>query len=638
MLTAFAFTVAIIALNYLLMGGWVSLFSSSNLWRPVFTQLIAMAFLLVVSAYFVQLDIPTIWVLLVAAVVGIPGFVLATRQQKLSLKEPAALKKKSFWIVLIAPLSFLFLETRDLFSSQFSYRIGPDNLGWATASSYLCRGGNFSGLTESVQNQLGDSNLLQSFLRPLPPGVFSINRISSYTDQAASEFLIGAHRTGGPGLVASICEVVGTNLFASVFISFIGWAVLLVALIVRAYALEKGLKELPAAIISVVVALNVNLLSVTLEGGFGQTLTLPYFLIAVVWISRKNFQFFAWTAVLALLIAVAATTYLDVLYIAIPFLGFSLILRALFWRDIRFAFDKRIIFVWAAMLIALIPISPHLYRLVLSPISNPTHGGWNQGNFPLPNNLFGFASRLPQGLTTFLEPRTPLEWVYDIGSTLLLVGLFVLTLRKISIPFLPTIAAYGFLVYSVYFSNALVMNNYRIWKFSEYAAVFFGIVLVDVLSRYVGNERKLFTESHNNRTFPRPQLVVTAVVVLLLMQASTSVSWAIDWKSSSRITLSQNGAEILKPMLDKYDLEVICGAYPTQYSILGDLHYAGPNRGAGLVKRSDPPRLFAYLTPGDSKETRECLNAYLANHKEEKISFAERNAEFQVVVVESVKK
>lgn len=291
MVIALVFTGLLVFLTYVSVGGWVTLISPASIWRPIFSQLIGLAFLLVISAYFVQFDIPTYWTLVVAGVVGLPGIYLASRQKKLRLIESTRRAPKSFLIAFLSPILLLFLETREFFASQLSYRIGPDNLGWATASSYLCRGGNLSGLTESVQNQLGNSNLLQSFLRPLPPGVFSINRISSYTDQAASEFLIGAHRTGGPGLVSGICEAVGFNLFSALFIGFLGWAVFVITLIIRAYALEKGIKPFPAVVIAVIVSLNVNLLSVTLEGGFGQTLTLPYFLIAVVWLSRRVFLF-----------------------------------------------------------------------------------------------------------------------------------------------------------------------------------------------------------------------------------------------------------------------------------------------------------------------------------------------------------
>lgn len=610
--------------------GWVSLFFQQSVWRPLFVQLFGMAIFLVVGTYVVYFDIQPIFALPVVLTIGTAGLIISFRKQNLAFTFPPSQLVKTIWIAAIAPLFVLYFETKDVFASQFSYRLGPDNLGWATSSAYLCRGNTVSDLTQSVQSQIGTTDLIESFNKPVLDGIFSINRISSYTDQVAAEFLIGAHRTGGQGMVASLCQVSGFSSFHAIFLAVICWSVLMVSLFVRAFAIEKKLSPLLAVTIGVITAINVNVLSVTFEGGFGQVLTLPFFLAAVLWTSRSKFKLTNWIAVSGLLVVAAASTYLDVLYLAAPFIFGTLLIRILVWKDVKLHFGKPALVISLFTLLAIIPILPHIYRLAIGPILRPAQGGWDQGNFPLLDNILGIASRLPNGVVTGLESRTPEIWVFDFVLSFLALAVFVYTFPKISLPFFPIVLGYMALIYSIYFTNPEVFNNYRIWKYSEYAATFFSIVLIDALAKYWSSKEKFFEIRHTTTRMVKATSLAVIISGLLLVQLSTSIIWVIDWKESSKVTLSDEGREILSPYLEEYDIQVVCGAFPTDYSIAGDLRYVDTSRGEGPVNRSVPNREKIYLIPPKSNDSKKCVRHYLSVEDRLKMQFLERNNEFQI--------
>lgn len=610
--------------------GWVSIFIPRSVWRPVVVQLLGMAVFLVVGTYVVYFNLQPIVALPAVIAIAIVGLLFSYRKQKFSFSDIRVQHSKSIWIAALAPLFVLYFETKDFFASQFSYRLGPDNLGWATASSYLCRGQTVSDLSKSVQSQIGTTDLIESFNKPVLPGVFSINRIPSYTDQVSAEFLIGAHRTGGPGMVASLCQITGFTSFHAIFLAIICWSVLLVALLVRAFAIEKKLNPLLAVFIGVFTAINVNVLSVTFEGGFGQVLTLPFFLASVIWASRSKFKMTNWFAVSALLVVAAASTYLDVLYLAAPFILGTLLIRILVWKDVKFRVEKSTFVIALLTLLAILPIIPHIYRLAIGPILRPAQGGWDQGNFPLLDNILGIASRLPHGVTTGLESRTSEIWVFDVCLSFLVLVVFSYTFPKVSLPFFPILLGYGVLIYSIYFTNAEVINNYRIWKYSEYAAAFFSIVVIDSLARYWSSKKTAIAKRHKKFGLTKALFLAAIVSALLVVQLSTSIIWALDWKKSSKVTLSSAGAEILAPYIEKYDLQVVCGAYPTDYSISGDIHYVDSARGAGPVERSTPAREKVYLIPPKSMESLKCINDYLPIEERLNLRFLERNFEYQI--------
>lgn len=275
-----------------------------------------------------------------------------------------------------------------------------------------------------------------------------------------------------------------------------------------------------------------------------------------------------------------------------------------------------------------------MYRLAIGPLLRPAQGGWDQGNFPLLDNVLGIASRLPHGVTTGLESRTTEVWVFDVVLSIAVIVVFAFTFPKISLPFLPIVLGYGVLIYSIYFTSAEVINNYRIWKYSEYSAVFFSIVIIDALAKYWGTKKNSKKKQSRNKPGASGVALLVLVVSLLGVQLSTSIIWAVDWKQSSKVTLSAEGAEVLKPYIEKYDIQVVCGAFPTDYSIVGDLRYVDSTRGAGPVVRSNPPRQKLYLVPPKSNESLKCLNQYLPIEDRLNLNFLERNSEFQLFTVE----
>ena len=611
--------------------GWVTLLIPKSEWRPLIAQLLGMAIFLVVSSYVVYFNFQPISAVPIIVSLGIIGLILSWRRNSFRLPHISIFFKQGFWISVLAPIFVLYFETKDFFGSQFSYRLGPDNLGWATASSYLCRGNTEADLAASVQTQIGNTDLIESFNKPVLPGIFSVNRIPSYTDQVASEFLIGAHRTGGPGMVASLCQISGSHFFAAIFLAVICWSVLMIALLVRAFAVEKRLNPYIAVAIGLLTAINVNVLSVTFEGGFGQILTLPYFLAAVLWVSRPSFKMTNWVAISALLVVAAASTYLDVLYLAAPFILGTLLIRVLVWKDVKFVIEKRTFVIALLTLVSILPILPHVYRLAIGPILRPAQGGWDQGNFPLLDNVLGIASRLPHGATTGLESRTTEVWVFDVVLSIAVIVVFAFTFPKISLPFFPIVLGYGVLIYSIYFTSAEVINNYRIWKYSEYSAVFFSIVIIDALAKYWGTKKNSKKKQSSNKPGAPGVALLVVVVSLLGVQLSASIIWAVDWKQSSKVTLSAEGAEVLKPYIEKYDIQVVCGAFPTDYSIVGDIRYVDSTRGAGPVERSQPDREKILLIPAKSFASQKCVNEYLPIDERLLVEYLERNSEFQLI-------
>jgi hypothetical protein len=476
-------------------------------------------------------------------------------------------------LATLAGLPIILLHQVNLLSSVFSYRTGPDSFGWATSSLTLCEGSKLSDLVSRVNSQLGETSISRSFVRFLEPGERSIAQITSYNDQISSEFLVGANRTGIQGLLGATCSNLGQEFFASMFVALAAWA--FIHIFIQANEAIHGTGTFPKlrSIVALIATLNVGTLSTALEGGYGQIITLPFFLLVLNSMKWNSFQFGGFFLSLTTLIFASIAAYTDVLYLAIPFIG-AYFLWGLYKKKFTFGAFKRaeyLLFGTAAFLIVL--FLEALIPLVVGTFQNhPELAGWHQGKFMFPSNVFGFVSSLPVGNYVF-PPRTVIGLAID--GIVSLAFLYLIMQRPLKRNFIPLLAfcGYLYLTFGVYVGVDF-FNNYRIWKYSAYAALFVTYVYSNFIDSFEEGLKK-----YRVRTLTR----ASAVGLLVVATATSSIAWSLDWLESRKTTISFSAGQEIRELANSYNILGGAGVNTLTLTIFGDIKYGSPLRGAGRV-------------------------------------------------------
>lgn len=593
----------ILTIGFLIVGApWISLTPNKSLGQKfVLSSLLGAAISLSSAAVILQFGFNVTFVLPILGFVTLLGLILkltvsrslgSFRRDKLlnALKLHAIPSS----LLFLPAILYSYLASNSLFLKGFSFRVGPDIFGWAISSRLLCDGDTITSLSERVKTQLGNTPLLDSLaFTPSSggPNSLHISQITSFTDQAGFEFLIGAHRTGAPGFLAGLCKT-GLIDLSHLFLGLSVWAVLLLATVFYFYARSQNVKSHVAALISGVLTSSFTILSVGLEGGFGQILTLPFFAFALGAISRRIVNFFETTMSMVLLIAVSCATYLDVLFFAGPFFILILIAR-LTLRNLKFETRPRLrnsIVAFGFLLLAFVPMARDLKRLVLFPLLHPTAGGWDQGRFPLTSNVFGLSSWLPSGFFKITE-RSDFELGIDVSLTVLLIILVSIAGWKKNYVLVLTLLATAYLTYSVYmnFDPIYGFNNYRLWKFGPYAVVGLSFLFWNIFS---SSERFEFVSNSSRNLSTHLKKALSSVILVASLVAS--IFWSADWVDSRRQFMTPAATSKILELESKYDL-ILDGSdgivILQEWAYLGDVHYGISSRAYGLpVKRTSDSR------------------------------------------------
>lgn len=489
-------------------------------------------------------------------------------------------------LAVLAALPIILLNQINLLSSVFSYRTGPDSFGWATSSLNVCEGSKLSDLISRVNSQLGETSISRSFVRFLQPGERSIAQITSYNDQISSEFLVGANRTGIQGVLGSSCANLGQEFFASMFVALAAWAFIQIFLQANEAILGTGSYPRTRSLVALIATLNVGTLSTALEGGYGQVLTLPFFLLVLNSMKRNSFSFGGFLLSLVTLIVASIAAYTDVLYLAVPFIGMYF-LWGIYKKGFNFGrFRKQEFVLIGAAVSLLLFFIDSLVPLVVGTFQNhPELAGWHQGKFMFPSNAFGFVNSLPVGNYIF-PPRTFIGLAID--GFVSVAFIYLLAQRPLRQNFIPILAFLGYLylTYSVYVGVDFI-NNYRIWKYSAYA----GIFVVFLYANFLDSFPKI-----RKPTINKALVRATAAGALVVSTGASSVAWSMDWLESRKTTISYSDGQEIRDLAKSYNILGGAGVNTLPLTIFGDIKFGSPLRGAGRVV-PDPNLDFLLLVP-----------------------------------------
>jgi hypothetical protein len=508
-------------------------------------------------------------------------------------------------------IAYSFLSSGGLFAPGFSFRVGPDNFGWAISAKVLCQGETLGHLSDKVQEQLGSTPLFSSLEHPLSsPRFTSIVQIPSFTDQAAFEFLIGAHRTGAPGFLGGLCGLGAENLLTGAFLGLICWALFMFTVIVYRVSRTYELSRLSSAAIALVLSSSFSIFSVGLEGGYGQILTLPYFAFALMALTASKPNYWEIWFSLLLLLAISFSTYLDVMFFAIPFFLVIALFRIIRKEiHIHWLSWKQSVILLSFIILAILPLIFDFWRLALFPLMHPTAGGWDQGRVPFPANIFGLSPWLPDGYYEITD-RSQFDFVVDIALSVLLLLMLIIGGFHRNIAFSLGLLALAYLQYSVYFNPDPVagVNNYRLWKYGPYAVTTMAFLVASGLS---GLRSRRPRQNFQVRAFSRLGQMIA--IVLLCASLTSSVLWSSEWLNSRRVFMPSTATNSILEYESKYDL-IVDGSDGVEilqeWAFQGNLHYGLSSRGWGLeTHRSVPSRplviIRSLMNDCDLKSARE---------------------------------
>lgn len=512
------------------------------------------------------------------------------------------------WLLSIPAFVFIAINGGGLFSSSIKLRNGPDLVGWLVSARHLCNGGTLRSLTESVYQQTGSRDLSQIFTHPSSQGFSkdsSIVSIASTADQYSGEFLLGANRLGIPGFQASVCNLLGVESLFNSYVALAATAIFIATLILYLIGREIGKAKASSAGFALLGILNVAVFSVVFEGGFGQILSLPAFLLIGISLASKE-GIRARLTVSCILIAVfAVSSYMDVIGISLGFLVIYLILNfpEIFddWRRTKskkssqsltlFLLEKtglekkRTSIRLLSIVVFFFILAFTLLPLLAERLSGTgIVGGWGFGWFPAPGDIVGLNNWIPPDGNKHLSARNELQILVEFVSifTIFTVYLKSETLGK---RVFKSIFVFYLLFLLLEFTKASqYWNTYAVWKASLYLApLFFGFI-------NLSNRNK-------NENFKRLKVITLGSVTIFSL---TSVSlWGYDYhRNSIKIDtiVSSQIAEIIETRDIHFSGVKGVGAGSASLTLLGDVHYLNSGRVGGVpTKRSVPARELVYL-------------------------------------------
>ena len=558
--------------------------------QNIVTQVIGMTSALLISTFFVIIGISTKYIILVLAIFGIIGwgyYVYWNKRQSFRLHFPQI----AAFIPLIPSGIYAFLSASGLISGGFTWRTGPDNFGWATSSISLCGENTLSNLQTRISNQLGINNVFDSFLPPQAgiPNYVSITQIPSFTDEIASAFLLGAHRTGIPGLLSSVCSLT-TN--ASVYNFLLGgisiWAILLTSLLVVHIFRQVQAPTWFGFISASILPLSASILSVALEGGLGQLLSVPIFIFLIWAFVYKDFNIYIRMTALTSSVVFAITTYLDFVYVIFPFL----IVLTLFQfkqlvSELKTA-NKMGLFAFAFVIaVSLFANGEGTITFITGFAKYGSISGWNQGfTIPLPGEVFGLTPWLPEDGNSEIV-RNLSNYLQAIFTSLVLLFAALIGRFRYSLPIFIGVFLYIILVVQL-FSSLEDQNNYRIWKLGCYLGATLTFLLAGLYVRRRHSPRGI--------AFRTKQYLAIFIVAL---SAISSITWSYQWHRNRQSLIGKLAVTEIQKVIDQYDLVINIPSQTAELAMYGDVRYVGNSRGFSLktIRSNDPRRKLVVVRP-----------------------------------------
>lgn len=579
--------------------------------------LTGLALTIICGSWLVFMSLDLVWLLPVLAIgASIAYAFMFLKGQRLGRvgirKEFGSIKNFAVYLttILASGATYIYLQNnQQLIRGRLAFRNGSDLAGWVSSAKYLCGKQSISLLSNSIRSQLGVPNALMAFRDATKFPSTSIYQIPSYTEQANGEFLIGAHRYGIPGLQAGVCRILGVSSLYYSSVALMAVSGMLVAilatLIMKNFALRMDLKVVAIFL----CAVNVNIVSVAMEGGYGQLLATPFLLFCVVTAMKVEWRARYFPMAVFLIIGFGLSTYVDVVFVAAVFLLVFYIVqskqRSTSLRAVP-EWASRVAYGSAFGLLMGWPLWTSLPRLAIERIKGAgSIGGWDQGRIPLPTDFWGFFNWLPSDGVHNI-PRG-----FGLGIVEVLISLFILYIaarsreRNTKNYVTTTFFVYLIFMFIVYRGGTAGANNYSIWKMSAYFSSFMILAIASM-----GDIKFSTNPLDSDVGIVKRSSHIFASFMLVLALIST-VGWSVSWIGSRQFSFWPATSKE-QAFFNKYDVQIVglTGGNLTKFILQGDIHYAEPTRAFAIpTKRSSPSRPLAYVVPSASCQTLSCIEA-----------------------------
>jgi len=576
--------------NYLFLPKWI-------IWT-----LVGIAVFVWGSSVFIHFSIPIKYLPLSIAV---PSLLLMINKKQVLTATIKTFNYKNHlysfrnYMFVTAIIGVSFLLNPSIRQGAISLRTGPDTIGWVSSAKLLKDENVLTNLFNRLQASLNSSDVLLGFHHDSNSTVPSIYTIPSFQDQANAEFLIGAHRTGIPGIVASFSYWFGEESLYHLTNSLILLANFLIIYIGYSYLKMKNVSESNAILVAILLAFNANFFSVFMQGGIGQGILTPYLLVIILQLTTRDKSKFLWKLSVFIFMVASLSTYFDIALFLVLFMAvYSFIGTPKRALAIIKEYASKSFFPVAIALVASFPILSSLPRLLMDRLTSGAYGGWPQGRIPLPSDFFGVTSWLPpDGFNN--KPR---GLVFALVVILLSVALIAVASQKRKLEEMKAaisiLGIYFIFMLNTYASLHRSANNYVLYKASAYSM--FSIVLL----------AGIFLAETNVKRNTKKQFEKLFMPVFVALTFFTSIGAVNDWLVFRSKTISLQTKDIMSGKVSKYDFYVIGfkGVDKAKFAMLGDVHYLDSTRGFNLVtQRSVPPRPLLYVVPPYSCKSVECV-------------------------------
>lgn len=570
------------------------------------------------SSWLVAMSLDLVWLLPVLAFwASLSYMVMRLKGQKFRKvgirKEFGSIKNFVIYLVAIfaSGSTYILLQNNQLLKGRLAFRNGPDLVGWMSAAKYLCGQQNISLLASSIRSQLGVPDALMAFRDATKFPATSIYQIPSFTEQANGEFLIGAHRYGIPGLQAGVCRALGDGSLNRTAVALMAVSAILIATLATLVIKDFNMRIELKAVAIILCAVNVNIVSVTMEGGFGQLIATPFLLFFLVSAMKVEWRTQYLPMAIFLIISFAFSTYVDVLFAAAAFLSVFYIVQSnkrLFYRRRAPEWAAKAAFGSVCGLIVGWPLWTSIWRLVLERVKGAgALGGWDQGRIPFPSDFWSFFNWLPADGAHNI-PRGLGLGIIEMFISLFILYAAVRSKEKVFKNFVMTsFVFYLVLLFIVYRSGIFHSNNYTIWKMSAYLSSLTILAIASIHNDKLPSNHGVLKIADPKNDSP------VWVNYLLILALTSSVGWSVSWFGSRQFSFNPATPQE-QAFFNEYDVQIVgfSGANTSKFALQGDIHFLEPSRAFQIqTKRSLPLRPLAYVVPSGSCQTIACVEAVI---------------------------
>ncbi len=504
-----------------------------------------------------------------------------------------------------------YLQNPSIFGQFLSFRNGPDLVGWTKAVQFFCSDSKLIDLENRIVSNLGASRFTDTLVLPGALNESFLYRLPSFSDQITAEFLLGAHRTGLPAFLGSVCNAIPNESAIRIVAAFQCAIIMLIFWILYEYFLRKNLSHLHSVFFALAGSLNFAILSVMLEGGLGQILLLPYLAFLFFLIFNKENKIYEFGFIVFLTLTLSFSSYLDFAY----FFGIMSLFCLILFKVKQAITLGRLLSVYgiasSLALTASWPILTSLPRLFWERFFGHP-GGWNMGRFPTLTDLLGLSIWLPSDSVSVFSNQFILVLILSLVSTYLIVSAFANSPREILFIFIGYLLGYFAILFLVYSKSP--SNNYSLFKFGAYFGLFAPFFFFELRKvklkvsnmhssrvRFIGMFKQELAVKET-KAVKNKQKVSSLANSLVVVSLLSSTIWSFGWTSNRQFSISETTSSKLQPYIAKFDVVAsgFTGAGYAKLALLGDVHYLTRTRGFDVpVNVSFPAREKIYLLHPD---------------------------------------